>query len=211
MAMSFDDAIRMAAGAIEAGDLVWGEALVRGVLEKVPGDSRAMELLVELTKKVGQPRSNDADTSRPRYLLIKSWGKGFWSDVDHVLGGLLAAEMTGRTPVVHWGANNLFTAPGIANAWDQYFQPINSLRIDDVIRKDASYFPPKWSAANLREENVNVWQGPGSRVTGLALLNRPEDVVVCDFHVAVPGLVPWIEPGTPRYGQTPAEIYRYLF
>ena len=58
---------------------------------------------------------------------------------------------------------------------------------------------------------MNVWQGPGSRVTGLALLNRPEDVVVCDFHVAVPGLMPWIEPGSPHHGQSPRDLYRSLF
>jgi hypothetical protein len=212
MAMTFDDAIRMAAEAIEAGELVWGEALVRGVLEKSPGDSRAMELLVALTKKIGVPRTHDADTSRPRFLLIKSWGKGFWSDVDHVLGGLLAAEMTRRTPIVHWGSNCLFTAPGIDNAWDQFFEPINPHRLADVAKEGLRFFPPnKWSAANLRDENVNVWQGQGSRVTGLALLNRPEDVVVCDFHVAVPGLMPWIEAGTPHYGQAPRELYRSLF
>jgi hypothetical protein len=211
MSISYDDAIRMAAEALERGELVWAEALARVVLEKMPGDSRAMELLVALTKIVGQPRAHDADTSRQRFLLIKSWGKGFWSDVDHVLGGLLAAEMTGRTPIVHWGSNNLFTAPGIDNAWEQFFQPINELKLENVAQLRLTYFPPKWSSRNLREENVNVWQGPGSRVTGLALLNRPEDVVVCDFHVAVPGLMPWLEPGTPHHGQSPRELYRDLF
>jgi hypothetical protein len=211
MAMSFDDAIRMAAEAIRSGDLVWGEALARGVLEKSPGDSRAMELLIALTKQVGQPRTHDADTSRPRYLLIRSWGKGFWSDVDHVLGSLFAAGITGRSPIVHWGSNCLFTAPGIENAWLQFFEPTNAHTIADVARSDLSFFPPKWSAGNLRQENVNVWQGPGSRVTGVALLNRPEDVVVCDFHVAVPALIPWIEPGSPHHGQAPRELYRELF
>lgn len=43
-----------------------------------------------------------------RYLLIKSWGFGFYSDVIAVLGSLLLAEITHRTPVVHWGKNSLF-------------------------------------------------------------------------------------------------------
>lgn len=43
------------------------------------------------------------------FLLIKSWGYGFWSDVEHVIGALLLAEMTGRTPVVHWGGNSYFS------------------------------------------------------------------------------------------------------
>src|SRR5580765_3885445 len=116
MSVSFDDAIRMAADALDRGEIVWAEALIRVVLEKVPGESRAMELLVALTKKVGVPRSNDLDASHERFLLIKSWGKGFWSDVDHVLGALLAAEMTRRTPIVHSGGKCLFTAPGVENA-----------------------------------------------------------------------------------------------
>ncbi len=37
-----------------------------------------------------------------RFLLIKSWGCGFWSDVDHVMGQLLVAEITNRIPVIYW-------------------------------------------------------------------------------------------------------------
>src|ERR1700722_19722782 len=43
-----------------------------------------------------------------RFVLIKAWGHGFWSEVTHVLGGLLLAEISGRIPVVHWGDKNLF-------------------------------------------------------------------------------------------------------
>jgi len=55
----------------------------------------------------------DEPTLRPfqrveKFLLIKAWGYGFWSDVSHVLGQLLVAELTGRTPIVHWGQNSLF-------------------------------------------------------------------------------------------------------
>jgi protein O-GlcNAc transferase len=211
MSLSLDDALRMAADAIAADELTWAEALIRGVLDKTPEDPRAQQLLNDLAARIGVPRIHDAETDRPRFLLIKSWGKGFWSDVDHVLGALLAAEMTRRTPVIHWGPNNLFTAPGIKNAWDQFFEPVNSLQLSDVVGDRLTYFPPKWSAKNLDEENLNLWQGPGSRVTGLALLNRPEDVVVADFHVPVAGLIPWIEPCSPHRGRSPHEIYRYLF
>ena len=212
MSFSVDDALKMAAEAIGAGDLPWGEALVRGLLEKNAGETRAMALLDQLTQRVGAPRVNDQPGGkRDRFLLIKSWGKGFWSDVDHALGSLLVAEITHRTPVIHWGTNCLFTAPGIDNAWEQFFQPVNSLRIADIARENFRYFPPKWSAANLHEENLNLWQGPWSRVTGLSLLNRPEHVVVADFHVSVPGLIPWIEPASAHYGKSPREIYRYLF
>ena len=50
------------------------------------------------------------------YLLIKSYG--FWSDVEHVIGALLLAEMTGRTPVVHWGGNSYFTDDERGTPWE---------------------------------------------------------------------------------------------
>ena len=211
MSLSVDDAVRMAREAIAREDLPWAEALARGVLEKNPGEAGASGVMSELIRRVGAPRSNDLATGRQRFLLIKSWGKGFWSDVDHVLGGLLAAEMTRRTPIVHWGPNCLFTAPGVENAWGQLFEPVNPHRIDEVESPGLTYFPPKWSAANLRAEELNLWAGPWSRVTNLSLLNRAEDVVVADFHVAVPALMPWIEPTSPHHGKSPRELYRYLF
>jgi len=50
-------------------------------------------------------RNVQARAPRPRagteqqFLVIKAWGYGFWSDVSHVLGCLLLAEITGRIPV----------------------------------------------------------------------------------------------------------------
>ena len=208
MSLSPDDAIRMANDALAQDDLPWAEALARGVLEKNPGEPRAAAVMAELTRRVGWPRASDQVEGRERFLLIKSWGKGFWSDVDHVLGGLLAAEMTRRIPIVHWGPNCLFTAPGIDNAWTQFFEPLNRYRIGDVQRDGLTYFPPKWSAANLQQEDFIVWTGPGSRVTNLSLLNRPQDVVVADFHVAVPGLIPWIDPSSRHARRSPRELYR---
>jgi hypothetical protein len=211
MSISPDDAIRMANEALARDDLPWAEALARGILDKNPGEPRAVAVMSELAKRVGWPRAHDDVSGRERYLLIKSWGKGFWSDVDHVLGGLLAAEMTRRMPIVHWGSNCLFTGSGVENAWTQFFRPINNRSIGELENRDLTFFPSKWSAANIREEDVNVWSGPGSRVTNLSLLNRPQDVVVADFHVAVPGLRSWIEPSSPHYGKSPRELYRYLF
>ncbi len=63
--------------------------------------------------------------ARQKYLLIKAWGYGFWSDMDHVVGQLLLAELTGRTPVVHWGSNTLFGASGVANAFELFFRPVS--------------------------------------------------------------------------------------
>lgn len=206
MSLDPDDALRQAAGALRHGELPWAEALCRAVLEKNPDNSPATALLKQIADLV-RPT---ACLTGERFILIKSWGKGFWSDVDHVVGGLLLAEMTGRTPVIHWGPNCLFTAPGIDNAWPRYFEAINELAIDSVTGDDQTYFPSKWSASNLCEENLNLWQGPGSRVTNLSFLNRPETVVVADFHVSVAALVPWVETTSPLHGKSPAQLYRHL-
>ena len=57
----------------------------------------------------------------PQFLLIKAWGFGFWSDVSHVLGCLLLAEITGRTPVTYWGRNSLFRDGSGQDAFRLYF------------------------------------------------------------------------------------------
>jgi hypothetical protein len=35
--------------------------------------------------------------------MIKSWGAGFWSDMDDVQSKLPLAEITNRKPIVFWG------------------------------------------------------------------------------------------------------------
>jgi protein O-GlcNAc transferase len=148
--------------------------------------------------------------ARPRHLLIKAWGYGFWSDVDHVLGQLLLAELTNRIPVVHWGANTLFGGAGIDNAFEQFFRPVSGATQDGLAAWGDSFFPAKWSAANLRDVDVNKFQGPGSRTSALHLLARDEDVVVSDFHAKVCDLMPWIEPDSPWAGLDYVQVYRRL-
>ena len=47
--------------------------------------------------------TNQTVNNKSKYLLIKAWGYGFFSDVNHILGQLLIAEMTERIPIVYWG------------------------------------------------------------------------------------------------------------
>ncbi len=148
---------------------------------------------------------------RPRYLLIKSWGNGFWSDIDHVLGQLLIAELTGRSPIVHWGANSLFSDGDCDNAFELYFDPVSQYRIGDLVSDSFQYYPPKWNAQNLLLPEINKWDGAYSRMAGLYFLNRTEEVVVSDFHTYVFDLVPWINKDSPLYGYDAENIYRYLF
>jgi hypothetical protein len=146
-----------------------------------------------------------------KYLLIKAWGHGFWSDMDHVMGQLLVAEMTGRTPVVSWGNNSLFGNGQAANAFELYFEPVSQVTMDDLGTDTLSYFPPKWNKDNLQESTNNQWSGPHSRQCGITFLGRHEDVVVSDFHTPVVRLIPWIDASSPYAGMSWMAIYRTLF
>ena len=161
--------------------------------------------------EIQRSRSSPALGPNPRVLLIKAWGYGFWSDVDHVAGQLLVADIANRIPIVYWGRNSLFSAPQTDNAFELYFLPVSAHVLKDVVKPGATFFPSKWHYDNLLTENVNKWDGPGSRLTGLHFFNREEDVVVSDFHTYVNDLIPWIDPGSQYSGLSREEIYRRLF
>jgi len=158
------------------------------------------------SKEAQQPKKN-----RPKFILIKAWGYGFWSDIDHVMGQLLVAELTGRIPIVHWGDNSLYRDAEDENAFENYFEPVSAYRIDDLLGHSYTFYPPKWTEDNLSCNNVNKWEGAGSRLSASALLSRNEDVVVSDFHTYLDAIAPAINPSHPLSGQAPPDIYRYLF
>jgi protein O-GlcNAc transferase len=149
-------------------------------------------------------------TTAQRYLLIKAWGFGFWADVYHVVGQLLVAEITNRTPIVNWGPNSLFTDGSERNAWELYFDPVSSLSVSDLENSDYDIFPEKWTPQNLHEEDLNKWQGPGSRMAALYFLNRPERAVVSDFYTPVLNLKPWIPASHPLHGLSVDELCQHL-
>jgi tetratricopeptide (TPR) repeat protein len=150
------------------------------------------------------------EPSTPKYLLIKAWGHGFWSDVSHVLGQLLIAELTGRLPVVYWGENSLFGDGTDGNAFEYYFENFSTVDINQLQQGTLEYWPPKWNNKNLKSNEVNKWTGPYSRIAGQYLLNRPENVVVSDFYSGVIDLKPWIPSDHPLFGLSIDEIYHHL-
>ena len=146
-----------------------------------------------------------------RFIVIKAWGHGFWSDVDHVAGGLLLAEITGRIPVIHWGSNSLFSDNPACSAFNTYFEPVSDMSVDGLVKMEHDYFPSKWSALNLRDKNFEAWESRYSRMSTLYFMDRTETVVVSDFHLGVVNLVPWIERGHPLHGLPIDDLYRYIF
>lgn len=221
--------------AFQKGNLQKADLLCRLTLAEQPAHVQAWQLLALIAQRLGDqamashydatarghlpgtesvltaPVETHRPVTTPRYLLIKAWGFGFWSDLDHLYGSLLLAELTGRIPVVHWGRNSLFRAPDTVNAFDCFFEPVSGATWHDLTEPDLSYFPDKWNAGNLGLEDHLKWQGPGSRLTGLYALHRPENVVVCDFHTKVNDLMAWIPPASPLFGMERNSLYRHLY
>ena len=146
---------------------------------------------------------------KDRFLLIKSWGCGFWSDVDHVMGQLLAAELTNRTPVIYWGPNSLYSKSFKSNAFDLYFEPISEYSIEDLTWPGYTFYPLVWNARNIMVEDLDkiTWT---QRNLG-DLMSSNASVVVSDVHYFVKPMIDYIPKDHYAYGMTPHQIYRYLF
>jgi protein O-GlcNAc transferase len=152
----------------------------------------------------------DAAGPGERFLLVKAWGYGFWADVDHVLGALLLAEMTGRVPVVHWGGNSLYSDDPDGDAFEQFFEPVSRYRLTDLPAQEGQIYPPKWTPGNLREAVCNKLSGPFSRTAGIQLLSRTETLIVSDYHIKLMNLLPWAPAGHALHDASTAAAYRFL-
>lgn len=139
-------------------------------------------------------------------LLILPWGQGFFSDVDMTLGGLLAAEICARTPIVHWGIGSLFRDPATANAWPVYAEPIG----DISQLPPGPIFHPRYTAANLGDGPQHRFIGPGAFTTAFHHFPRPEPLCIHDFHTGIVNLLDWLPQGHRLQGATVAAAYRDL-
>ncbi len=168
-----------------------------------PAPEENLKKLSALPKTLSEP-------NKEKFILIKAWGSGFWSDISHVLGQLLIAEITGRAPIIHWGGNSHYSIDHSKNAFNLYFESISNKNIDDIQSENLSYWPPKWNNQNLLIENLNKWNGPFSKVSGLHFISRQEDVVVSDFWTPIFLILPWIPKNHPLYSLTIDEVFLYL-
>jgi hypothetical protein len=150
--------------------------------------------------------------SEERFLLIKAWGYGFGSEVASLMGALLLAELTNRTPVVHWGPNCLYSDGGAGDSFRYYFEPLNDYRLDDLRAVAArGVFPGKWNADNLEVEDLDKLVGTEARLGALYFLERDEPLAVFDFNSGIVDVYPWIPTDHPYQQLTIAEIYRVLW
>jgi tetratricopeptide (TPR) repeat protein len=238
--MDQDELLGFATRAVAAGNLAAAEIACRDLLDFEPRDAATLHLLGFIAAKVGAREQAEAyfqsaleiepDNARirenleavqkmpaprlppgERYLLIKSWGYGFWSDIVEVLGSLLFAETTGRTAVIYWGHDSLFSGLSGQDAFVSYFEPVSNHTLEQLAQiRGANFFPPRWHAGNLTESGLARWEGRGSRAGAVYFLNRPETIAVSDFHIGVVNVMPWIPAFHPMHGKSLEEIYRYL-
>ncbi len=162
------------------------------------------------TAKKESKKKTRRKSAKQKFLLIKAWGSGFWADIDHVLGQLLLAEITGRTPIVLWGKNSLYHDGTCDNAFELYFEPVSDCTPEQLSTEGLSYFPPKWNQHNYNVPEINKSDGDYSRMASLYFLNRNENVIIGDFHTYISDLLPWIEPRNPLSKKSPQQVYHYL-
>jgi len=146
----------------------------------------------------------------PRYLLIKAWGHGFWSDVAQVMTHLVVAELTGRIPVIHWGAGSLFGGAPDRDCFTDFFEPVSPASLEEVIAAAESLYPKKWTKENLRADNIARFEGEGSRMPAIALMGREERVVVADYYSGLATLRHWIPKDSSLYGLSTDALYTHV-
>jgi len=158
--------------------------------------------------KMGKLRGEPYMTG-DRFLLIKPWSYRLWSDVEHVLGQLLIAEITNRIPVIFWPTHCLHNGFIHTNGFELYFEPVSNFSIFDLTKPGYTFYPPIWDADNLLVEDPykDTWM---YRSIG-DLISSDANVVVADVYFSISEIIPFIKKDNAAYGMPAVEIYRYLF
>ncbi|MDF2941982.1 MAG: hypothetical protein K0S01_840 [Herbinix sp.] len=146
---------------------------------------------------------------KERYLLIKSWGYSLWADVEHVMGQILVAELTGRIPVIYWGMNSMYSEALNTNSFELFFEPISSYTINDVVHPDFTYYPPVWNFSNVMIDDPDKLKWKYRDL--VSMMSSNADVVVSDVYYHMSAIIPWIKPSHPMYGISAHQIYRQLY
>lgn len=185
------------------------DVMARHIVQHDPGHTAASALLEMIRSRV-MDRLADDGAGSPRYLVIKAWGYGMWSEIAHIVGCCLLAELTGRIPIVDWGRGSLFHGDGEGDAFTAFFQPLSQSTVGDARISGLTVFPEKW-AGRLSDDRVSKWEGEGSRLGVADFLGRKENVAVADFYIAPVDAAAWIPPGHPLHGVAVEKLFRRVF
>ena len=112
-------------------------------------------------------------------MLIHPAGAGFWSDVHHVLGHALAAEIDGRRPLVHWGETSVFVGGCVAQCVAGLLRALcrRSTRPKSKPRPRAACFPREWGSGSPFRDVAARRKATGP-VSAADLVARPDPLVV---------------------------------
>jgi protein O-GlcNAc transferase len=202
------DLSRFAQNALAARDFWRADSAARLLGASANRAHEAAPLRAEIADKLGLTGWRDLD--RPpdggKFLLIPACGAGFWADAAHVLGALLLAEITGRTPIVHWGAASRFRAPdlGDADAFGQFFEPIAPVSLG-ALASIADRWPLDWP---LDPPPSSVT--PPKDCDPLQTLARRETLVIAASYLPLADMADWIPHGHPLRDLTLGELARKL-
>lgn len=144
-----------------------------------------------------------------KFLLIKALGRSIWTDVDHVICQIYAAELTGRTPVVYWGMESMYSTSIDTNSFEVFFEPVSEYTVDDVIRPEFTYYPSVWKYENVMAEDTDRLKMEERDLK--SMMESDANVVVSDVYYPLRALLPWSTSAHWSYGMTPCQIYRKLF
>ncbi|NCB51966.1 MAG: hypothetical protein EOM54_08825 [Clostridia bacterium] len=147
--------------------------------------------------------------STDRFLLIKALGNSIWSDIDHVICQLFAAEVINRTPVIYWGMESMYSKVMTSNAFESYFEPISDYKVSDIVRKEFTYYPPTWNYENVTAEDTDKFKMEYRDIKHMMESNA--NVVVSDVFYPIRAMIPWVKGNHWAYGKTPYQIYRILY
>lgn len=145
-----------------------------------------------------------------RFLLIKAWRNGFWSDVEHVIGQLLIAELTNRIPVTFWGADSQYASeePTVKDAFSMYFLPVSNYTINDLINSNYTHYPVRWNHIDVRLPGTKNF----AELDDIPIrFSRSENVLVSNIHIYIDVFIRWIKKSHPAYGLKVEEVYSYLY
>lgn len=167
----------------EAGDLDGAIAAFRQSLSIDPLSPLALphlDPLLEVRDRIDDAlaRQFSAQAAAGGLMLIHPAGAGFWSDVHHVLGHALAAEIDGRRPWVHWGETSFFADDPARNAWLDFFEPVQTVDPTEIeAAASAGAFPTAWASGSPFRE-VSARRKVTGPVCAADLLARPDPLVV---------------------------------
>ena len=145
-----------------------------------------------------------------RVMLVQPWGSGFWSDVQHVLGHVLAADVDGRAAHVHWSEGSAFATSGAANAWSDYFCDANAADrggVESAARN--GIFPATWEGA-VPWDRVRERRDASRTMSAVDLVGRPEGLVVGSVFTNVHLVRHLLTPDHPLAALDTVECLRAL-